>query len=156
MNTKRIRRCSECRRFFVPDPRVGDRQVTCGSAECQRARHSERCRVWHRANAEVARSHYEDVVVPFREQQPDYQRRWRLWRWFGEIREKMSSTGGVVPASLRAFLGRAAKLAQSPTREAQTGVFAGDVLDKAKEAVRGTLAALEQLEASVATLRALG
>jgi hypothetical protein len=36
-----------CRRWFLPDARVGDRQRACGAAECQRARHREADRAWH-------------------------------------------------------------------------------------------------------------
>lgn len=41
------RPCSECRRWFQPDPRVGARQRTCGSPECRRARHRRADRAWH-------------------------------------------------------------------------------------------------------------
>jgi hypothetical protein len=41
------RPCSVCRRWFLPDARVGDRQRTCGSAECRRARHRRVDRDWH-------------------------------------------------------------------------------------------------------------
>jgi hypothetical protein len=38
----------------------------------------------------------------------------------------------------------------------QTGVLAGEMLERAVTAVRNTIATLEQLEASTAALRALG
>jgi hypothetical protein len=47
------RRCVECSGEFVPDPRVKERQVTCGSAQCQRSRHVRQCRAWHAGNAEA-------------------------------------------------------------------------------------------------------
>jgi len=64
----------------------------------------------------VTASHYQDVVVPFRQQQPDYQRRWRLGRKLREIRETMMPTGGVMLSSLRALLGRAEDLSKSADR----------------------------------------
>jgi hypothetical protein len=112
--------------------------------------------VWHAANADVDSSHYEDVVVPFRERQPDYQRRWRLGRGLREIREKTGSLGSALLVSLRALLGRAEALSRSPDKEAQTGVLAGKTLDKAKKALRGAVAAIAQLEESLTELRVVG
>lgn len=114
------------------------------------------CRVWRGANRDVVGAHYEDGVKPFREEQPDYQRRWRLGRRLGEIREKTRWVGGMLLTNLRALLGRTEALAASPTREAQTGVLAADLLDRARDALRTAVAAIEQFEASMAALRALG
>jgi hypothetical protein len=150
------RRCSQCTCPFEVDPRVGDRQVACGSPDCQRQRHCDRCRAWHQANADEEKSHYEGVVVPFRAAQPDYQRRWRLGRRVREIREKLAALGGGLMTSLRALVGRSDELSASPTRQTQTGVLAGDLLDKAKELVSDAVAAIEQLEASLGGLRAMG
>lgn len=44
---RKKRPCSECRHWFRPDPRVGERQRTCGSAECKRRRHRRVDRAWH-------------------------------------------------------------------------------------------------------------
>ncbi len=110
------RRCSECKQSFTPDPRVGDRQVTCGAATCQRSRHDDRCRAWRAANSETVSAHYQDVVVAFRERQPDYQRRWRLARRVREIREKMRPLGGALRSRLRALL-------RGETVEAEGGVM---------------------------------
>lgn len=153
--TKTDSRCCQCNRPFVPEPRVGDRQVTCGDGTCKRERHCERCRAWHANNGEVGKSHYEDVVAPFRRAQPDYQRRWRLGRRLREIREATGSVGGVLLTALGALLGRAEVLSTSPARQAQTGVLAGNWLGDAIAAMRGAIAAMEQLVAYVAKLRAL-
>ena len=150
------RRCCKCRRPIEPDPRVGARQVTCGDEACQRERHADRCRAWRAANADVARSHYEDVVLPFRRRHPEYQRRWRLSRRLREIREKSGAVGGVLLTSLRALLSRAEALSKSSPRDAQSGVLKGELLDKAVAVLGAAIAALEQLEASVAQLRSMG
>ena len=155
-NTTTRRRCVQCSGEFVPDPRVGDRQVTCGAVECQRARHTDRCRQWHAANAEATASHYQDVVVPFRREQPDYQSRWRWWQRLREIREQTGLLGGALLASLRALVARAEQLARRAAGIVQTGVLAGQMLERAVRAVRCTVTALEQLEASTAELRELG
>jgi hypothetical protein len=149
-------RCSECSAEFIPDPRVGDRQVTCGVAECQQARHAKQCREWRAANGEATASHYEDVVVPFREQQPDYQRRWRWGQRLREIREKTTRFGGSLLIGLRGLVQRAERLVARTAGVVQTGVLAGEKLDRAVAVVRSTIAAVEQLEASVAELRELG
>ena len=146
-------RCVECSAEFVPDPRVGTRQVTCGALGCQRARHADQCREWHANNKEATATHYQDVVVPFRREQPDYQRRWRWGRRLCEIREKTTLLGGEALASLRGLVFRAQKLAFGAV---QTGVLAGEKLQRAMAAVRATITALEQLEASTAQLRELG
>jgi len=104
----------------------------------------------------VTASHYQDVVVPFRQQQPDYQRRWRLGRKLREIREAILPTGGVLLSSLQALLGRAEELSKSAARNTQTGVLAGKMLDRARVALRGVVAAIEQLEASASALQSLG
>jgi multidrug resistance efflux pump len=149
-------RCVKCSGEFVPDPRVGDRQVTCGRPECQQARHADQCRWWHASNAQVAASHYQDVVVPFRKAQPDYQSRWRWWQRLREIREQSQQFGGALLASLQALVSRAKLLARRAEGVVQSGVLAGEMLERAVTAVRATISALEQLQASTAELRQLG
>jgi hypothetical protein len=156
MNSKTHHRCVHCNTTFVPDPKVGSRQVTCGAPACQRARHAEQCRAWHEANPEGRGEHYQDVVVPFRQQQPEYQARWRWWRRLGEIREQIGGLGGTLTGALRSLVQGAKRLAERAVGVVQTGVLAGASLDRAVAAVQSTLAALEQLAASTAELRALG
>src|SRR4030042_799388 len=142
--TENRRRCVECSGEFVPDPRVGDRQVTCGAAGCQRARHADRCRQWHESNREEAASHYQDVVVPFRRGQPDYQRRGGGGGRGREIREEMTQMGGASLAILRSMMARAEQLARRTAGAVQSGVLAGEMLERAVTVVRNTVAALEQ------------
>jgi hypothetical protein len=156
MNQTTPCRCSECSAEFIPDPRVGERQVTCGAGECQRARHAKQCREWHAANEEATASHYEDVVMPFRVHQPDYQRRWRWGQRLREIREKTTLLGGTLLTALRGLAQQAERLTVQAAGIAQTGVLAGEKLVRAVAVVRSILAAFEQLEASVAELRQLG
>lgn len=44
------RPCQVCRKWFLPDAKVGGRQHICGSAACQRERHRRNCAGWHRRN----------------------------------------------------------------------------------------------------------
>ena len=154
--TTKRRRCVKCSGEFVPDPRVGDRQVTCGRGECQQARHADRCRQWHASNAEATGSHYQDVVVPFRKAQPDYQSRWRWWQRLREIREQSQKLGGALLAGLQALVSGAERLVRRAVGVVQTGVLAGERLERAVAAVRSTISAVKQLEASAAELAALG
>ena len=156
MNQTSPCRCTECNAEFIPDPRVGERQVTCGAAECQQARHAKQCRDWRAGNRDATASHYEDVVVPFRDRQPDYQRRWRWGRRLREIRENTTLLGGALLAALRGLVQQAEKLVVRAVGVVQTGVLAGEKLSRAVAAVRSTMTALEQLEASAAELRDLG
>jgi hypothetical protein len=149
-------RCSECSAEFIPDPRVGERQVTCGAAECQQARHAKQCREWHASNKETTASHYEDVVVPFRQRQPDYQRRWRWGQRLREIREKTTLFGGALLVALRGLVQQAERLVVRAADVVQTGVLSGEKLGRAVAAVRSTITALEQLEARTTELRELG
>lgn len=47
--------CAVCGKWFRPDPRVGERQHTCGRAECRRVWHLRSCRKWHQANPDYDR-----------------------------------------------------------------------------------------------------
>jgi len=149
------RRCVKCNAEFVPDPRVGSRQVTCGAKGCQRARHADRCRVWHEANGEAKAGHYGDVVVPFRRKQPDYQGRWRWGRKLREIREQTGQFGGSLLRALRSLVIGGERLAVRGAGSVQTGVLAGDLLARAVTAVQAMMSALEQLSVSTAELEAV-
>ena len=44
------RPCRVCKKWFVPNPRVGSRQKTCGATECQDRWHAKKCSQWNRQN----------------------------------------------------------------------------------------------------------
>jgi hypothetical protein len=46
--------CRVCRRWFQPDPRVGDRQRACGKPECQTARRQKTQSNWRKRNPDYA------------------------------------------------------------------------------------------------------
>jgi hypothetical protein len=50
MPEARKRPCTICRRWFRPDPRVGDRQRACGKQECQTARRQKTQANWRHRN----------------------------------------------------------------------------------------------------------
>jgi hypothetical protein len=49
-NSNRKRPCRICGKWFKPDPRLGERQKTCGNKECQRKWHAKKCREWNKKN----------------------------------------------------------------------------------------------------------
>ena len=52
------RPCRICRRWFVPNARVKDRQMTCGDPGCKREWHRRKCQEWNRANRDYFRANY--------------------------------------------------------------------------------------------------
>jgi hypothetical protein len=50
MPEARKRPCTICRRWFRPNPRVGDRQHACGKPECQTRRRQKTQASWRRRN----------------------------------------------------------------------------------------------------------
>ena len=55
---RKKRPCCICRRWFLPDAKVKDRQVTCGDKECQREHHRRQCAKWNKKNTDYFRSNY--------------------------------------------------------------------------------------------------
>ncbi len=43
----KTRPCKVCRKWFLPDPHVGNLQKVCQRPGCQRERHRLNCREWH-------------------------------------------------------------------------------------------------------------
>jgi hypothetical protein len=67
------RPCRICKRWFMPDARVKDRQMTCGGQECKRQWHRRKCAQWNRANGEYFKANYlqkklDAVTAPVRSQ----------------------------------------------------------------------------------------
>lgn len=52
------RPCRVCRRWFRPNPRVGDVQMTCGMPKCKREWHRKKCAEWNRENREYFKEIY--------------------------------------------------------------------------------------------------
>ncbi len=52
------RPCRICKKWFIPDPRLGGRQKTCGSPECQRKWHIRKCAEWNMKNRHCSRESY--------------------------------------------------------------------------------------------------
>lgn len=54
----RKRPCRICRKWFCPDPRVGERQMTCGDKSCQDKWHTKKCFEWNNKNPAYFREIY--------------------------------------------------------------------------------------------------
>lgn len=52
------RPCRICRKWFTPNPRVGNRQKTCGDNECMRKWHNKKCAEWNQNNRSCAQENY--------------------------------------------------------------------------------------------------
>lgn len=67
---RKKRPCSICRRWFLPDARVGDRQHACEREECQRERHRRADREWHAANRDYDRDRRWRETIAAAKQEP--------------------------------------------------------------------------------------
>jgi len=54
----RKRPCRICRRWFLPSPRLKDRQMTCGQDSCQQQWHRKKCAQWNRKNRDYFKADY--------------------------------------------------------------------------------------------------
>lgn len=52
---RRKRPCSICGQWFLPHPKVGNRQHVCSKPECQKERHRRDCADWRRRNPDYDR-----------------------------------------------------------------------------------------------------
>jgi hypothetical protein len=64
--TRRKRPCRVCGKWFMPNPRLGDRQMTCGTKECQQRWHTAKCAEWNRQN----RSYFKEIYLRSRLEPP--------------------------------------------------------------------------------------
>lgn len=70
------KKCPFCRRVFLPDPRVGERQKACSRKECQRRRKTLSQKNWTAQNPDYFRGHYENTRA-WLDQHPGYLRGFR-------------------------------------------------------------------------------
>jgi hypothetical protein len=52
------RPCRVCRSWFMPNPRLKDRQMTCGEPQCKKEWHRKKCVEWNKKNSEYFQSNY--------------------------------------------------------------------------------------------------
>jgi hypothetical protein len=56
---RKKRPCRVCGKWYPPNPRLGDRQQTCGALECQRKWHARKCAEWNRKN----RAYFKEIYL---------------------------------------------------------------------------------------------
>ena len=56
----RKRPCRVCKRWFIPHPRLKDRQKTCGDQQSQREWHRRKCEQWNHNNVDYFKENYLD------------------------------------------------------------------------------------------------
>jgi hypothetical protein len=76
------KRCRYCKRLFIPDPRVGERQKSCGDPLCQKAHKVETNARWRGRNLDYFKNDYPRVkewldhhpgyLKEYRESHPEY------------------------------------------------------------------------------------
>lgn len=54
----RKRPCRICRRWFLPNPRLKSRQMTCGDSRCKTEWHRKKCAEWNRRNPDYFKANY--------------------------------------------------------------------------------------------------
>ena len=109
---RKKRPCSECRRWFRPDPRVGCRQKTCGEQECQASRHRRKRADWRARNPDYDRARrWQDKlddaerlkqVRPAKRQPP----RGVPWEMVGEV---LGPLPGAMAAEMAGLVARQAQ-----------------------------------------------
>ena len=72
----RQKRCPYCRGFFIPHPRVGKRQKTCGRPSCQKALKRENNARWRRRHPDYFRNDYPRLKA-WLDEHPGYLRCYR-------------------------------------------------------------------------------
>ena len=75
-HTIQQKRCSFCGRFFRPNDRVGNRQISCKRSECQRKRVQRQQERWRKSNPGYFHGRYE-YLKEWRKANPGYQKSWR-------------------------------------------------------------------------------
>jgi hypothetical protein len=55
----RKRPCRVCGKWFMPNPRLGDRQMTCGADTCKQQWHAAKCAAWNKEN----RAYFKEIYL---------------------------------------------------------------------------------------------
>ena len=131
--------------------------MTCGAAACQRKRHAKSCRWWRESNADSSANHYDDVVKPYRQRHPTYQRRHRILVAFRKIREELLSLARRSRKQLAELVSRGRRVIEEGAQEpAQARAMTGKPLEEALGTVASMVQAVDELAALSGALAVLG
>jgi hypothetical protein len=102
-------RCPHCRRLFIPDPRLKERQATCGRQECRRIRKRESNEEWRSQHPDYFRGIYQQQKEAYgtragykklyRQRNPEYVRRNAAFVKKYRQRRREAPSEGVSPTS---------------------------------------------------------
>jgi hypothetical protein len=71
------KKCVSCGQFFEANPRVGERQKSCGATACRKKRKRMQERAWKARNPDYGQGFYASYVKPWRQKHPEYQKQLR-------------------------------------------------------------------------------
>ena len=102
-------RCRYCGRWFRPDPRLGKRQVSCGSPSCRRAHTRGKVALWRRRHPEYVQAarptiqawafNYPDYWKHRRKTRPEYARRDNARRRASHLKAKSAANVTAIADS---------------------------------------------------------
>lgn len=92
-----MRHCHYCGKFFRPNPRLGNRQKSCGKEECKRKRKKESQKNWVSKNSGYFKNRYNETRA-WREKNKGYQKEWRKKK--REIQDSISSGSPIRTLSI--------------------------------------------------------
>ncbi|MBM4318854.1 MAG: hypothetical protein FJ125_02595 [Deltaproteobacteria bacterium] len=131
--------------------------MTCGAEECQKKRHAKKCKQWHGLNPDTAASHYQDVVKPYRQLYPSYQRRQRLVVALRKIREELLCMAHRACRRLAALVSRGRQVvAQGAQEPVHVRAMTGKPLEDALAAAASLVGSVDELTALAGQLAVLG
>jgi len=131
--------------------------VTCGAEECQKKRHAKKCKQWHEHHPDAAANHYDDVVKPYRQKYPTYQRRHRILVTLSKIREELLSTARRSGKQLVGLIFRGRLVIEEGAQEpVQSRAMTGKPLEDALDAAASMVGAVDELTALAGQLAVLG
>ena len=131
--------------------------MTCGAEECQIKRHAKTCKQWHERHPVAAANHYDDVVKPYRQKHPTYQRRHRILVALRKIREELLSLAHRSGEQLASLVSRGRRVIEDGAQEpVQSRAMTGKPLEDALEAAASMVKAVDELTAQADQLSVLG
>ena len=96
----RTKRCKYCGTLFIPHPRIGTRQKTCGNLSCKKALKAENNAQWRSKNLEYYKGDYPRLkewlsthpryLKEYRKHHPEYVKKNRLAQRTRDRRKKLS------------------------------------------------------------------
>lgn len=131
--------------------------MTCGAEECQQQRHAKKCKQWHKRHPDAAANHYCDVVKPYRQKHPTYQRRHRILVAYRKIREALLSMARRSGKQLADLVSRGRRIIEEGAQEpVQALAMTGKPLKEALGTAALMVKAVDELTTLTGQLTGVG